>query len=79
MPLPDAPTCPKCKTNDGVRAILYGMPSEWPDESLYKIGGCIVGFQDPQWECVTCGWQVIPPLFDPWMLLDDEDATATDL
>jgi hypothetical protein len=33
------------------------MPSDWPDESKYYIGGCLVGENDPDYKCIICGWE----------------------
>ena len=46
--------CPVCKTNEGVREYLYGMPSEEPDPAKYVIGGCLVSDGMPDYKCITC-------------------------
>jgi hypothetical protein len=49
--------CPNCNSSDGVRTILWGMPSDWPDESKYYIGGCLMSENAPDYKCITCGWE----------------------
>jgi hypothetical protein len=49
--------CPTCLTATGVRKIIWGMPSEEPDESRYFIGGCLIDDQMPDYKCLTCGWE----------------------
>ena len=52
--------CPKCGFSP-VASILYGMPAY--DEELERrledkslvLGGCVVGYDDPKWECAGCG------------------------
>jgi hypothetical protein len=48
--------CPVCKSESGVRLILWGIPSEEPDESKYYIGGCLIEGEMPKYKCVKCGW-----------------------
>jgi hypothetical protein len=49
-------TCPTCKSDEGIRTILWGMPSEEPDESKYFVGGCVVEDHAPAYKCIDCGW-----------------------
>jgi hypothetical protein len=49
--------CPTCKSSDGVRIIIWGMPKEEPDESEYFIGGCLADNGMPDYRCITCGWE----------------------
>jgi rubredoxin len=49
--------CPNCNSNEGVRIILYGMPSEEPDPAIYTIGGCCISDEMPKFECINCGWK----------------------
>jgi hypothetical protein len=51
------PSCPTCKSSDGVRVILWGMPLDEPDESKYWIGGCLVNEGMPEYKCTDCGWE----------------------
>lgn len=44
--------CPVCKTTEGVRRYLYGMPSEEPDPAKYVVGGCLVSEDMPDYKCV---------------------------
>ncbi len=46
--------CPICKSIEGVRFYLYGMPSEEPDPKKYVVGGCLVSEDMPDYKCVTC-------------------------
>ena len=49
--------CPTCLKSTGVRKIIWGMPSEEPDESKHYIGGCLIDDQMPDYKCITCGWE----------------------
>ena len=62
-------TCPKCSSTEGVREILYGMPSEEPDLALYIVEGCVVERNHPTYRCITCGWERIKNRF----VYDEED------
>ena len=46
--------CPVCKTLDGVREFIYGMPSEEPDASKYVLGGCSISDEMPDYRCINC-------------------------
>ena len=47
------PPCPRCGGRS-VR-IYYGLLMGPPAaEGDYKLGGCLVGFGDPNWHCKTC-------------------------
>ena len=46
--------CPVCKSLEGVRLYLYGMPSEEPDPKKFVIGGCLVFEDMPDYKCITC-------------------------
>jgi DNA-directed RNA polymerase subunit RPC12/RpoP len=46
--------CPVCKSTEGVRLYLYGMPSEEPDPRKFVIGGCLVFEDMPDYKCITC-------------------------
>lgn len=52
------PTCPNCGSSH-VIPILYGYPSELGDETKYKIGGCMLREDNPEWYCKDCEseWQ----------------------
>lgn len=52
--------CPNCRSDQGIRKIIFGMPSGPLDESKYLIGGCCVTDNDPTHECTKCGWQKMP-------------------
>jgi len=45
--------CPVCKSAEGVRRYLYGMPSEEPDPAKFVIGGCLVSDDMPDYKCIT--------------------------
>ena len=49
--------CPACKSPDGIREILYGIPIRPLDEEKYTLGGCFVTDEDPTRRCIQCGWQ----------------------
>ena len=49
--------CPACKSLDGVREIVYGLPIEPLDEAKYATGGCCITEEDPTRRCIQCGWQ----------------------
>jgi hypothetical protein len=46
--------CPICKSSEGVREYLYGMPIEEPDETKYVVGGCVIYDDMPDLKCITC-------------------------
>ena len=50
-------TCPRCGA-DGPLRIAYGYPSHEMMEAAQRqelvLGGCIVGFGSPTWECWNC-------------------------
>jgi hypothetical protein len=46
--------CPVCKSVEGVRLYLYGMPSEEPDPTKFAIGGCLISEDMPDYKCITC-------------------------
>ena len=49
--------CPKCKSSSGVREIIYGFPSEEPNEEVFAVGGCTVSENDPSKICIECGYE----------------------
>lgn len=49
--------CPTCKSLDGVREIVYGLPIEPLDEEKYATGGCCISDEDPTRTCIECGWK----------------------
>jgi len=46
--------CPVCKSSDGVREYLYGMPIQPVDESRYVLGGCVIFDDMPDYKCLNC-------------------------
>jgi hypothetical protein len=46
--------CPVCKTSEGIREYIYGLPIEEPDESKYIFGGCLVFEDMPDYKCLKC-------------------------
>ena len=50
--------CPNCHRPEGVREILWGMPSFDEDLDKYWIGGCCVPERLwPKWHCDLCDYQ----------------------
>jgi hypothetical protein len=49
--------CPKCLSSEGIRLILWGMPSEEPDMDKYYLGGCTSEGHWSKYKCVGCGWE----------------------
>ena len=49
--------CPSCLSDESVRTILWGMPSEEPDPSEFAVGGCCIEENMPEMKCIKCGWQ----------------------
>ena len=49
--------CPNCKSSDGMRIYIWGMPAGEPDESKYVLGGCTIIGDEPKYKCVTCEWE----------------------
>jgi hypothetical protein len=49
--------CPSCNSKDGLREIIYGLPSQPIDESKYAIGGCCPPNFPPIWTCINCKWE----------------------
>ena len=50
-------SCPECSGQKGLRRILYGLPDGPPDPSLFQLGGCCVSENDPDFTCISCGWE----------------------
>ena len=46
--------CPVCKSKEGVREYLYGLPMEQPDPTKFVSGGCCFSEDMPDYKCVTC-------------------------
>jgi len=70
--------CPKCGFSP-VASILYGMPAydeelerKLEDKSLV-LGGCVVGHEDPKWQCTGCGKEFYEwdDLRNPGLILDE--------
>ena len=55
--------CPACKQRAGVN-ILYGMPDpeafEMAARQEIALGGCCIGVEDPDRQCLICGheWHI---------------------
>lgn len=51
-----APPCPRCGASRALR-IIYGFPIG-PIEAVERgeatLGGCVVGFDSPRWQCRVC-------------------------
>lgn len=43
-----------CCSSDRLMDVLYGEPSERPDESRYILGGCCIDEYSHNWECPKC-------------------------
>ena len=56
--------CPEC--GGKVVRIVYGMPGpglmQDADDGKVLLGGCCIGFNDPDRGCVDCEWVDHPPL-----------------
>lgn len=52
--------CPKCGSKD-ILDIVYGMPSYYlfkeAEENKVVLGGCVIGFNDPEFHCNNCGFE----------------------
>jgi len=63
------PPCPTCASTDVIR-IVYGEPSYemWEAEQRgeIRLGGCFVGLESPDYECMGCGSAL------PWVADDDD-------
>jgi hypothetical protein len=46
--------CPVCKSTDGVRTYIYGLPSEEPDPAFFAVGGCLIEDDMPDFKCIKC-------------------------
>ena len=87
MPAEDEPVttrtplrpCPQCGSTDAIR-IAYGYPTfemgEAADRGEIRLGGCVIGPESPDYECLRCNAQL------PWVAVDtepvDEDAPRQD-
>jgi predicted RNA-binding Zn-ribbon protein involved in translation (DUF1610 family) len=49
--------CPDCGQKNSLREIFYGLPDGPPDPTVYRLGGCCISEDDPELNCVHCGWQ----------------------
>lgn len=49
--------CSKCGSTH-IKRVIYGMPDfETMNEAKYIYAGCVVGDDDPQYQCADCGKQ----------------------
>jgi DNA-directed RNA polymerase subunit RPC12/RpoP len=46
--------CPICKSAEGVRLYLYGLPIGEQDPKKYVIGGCLIFDDMPDYKCLSC-------------------------
>ncbi len=64
------PPCPRCGSTDSIR-IAYGLPgldmAEAEERGEIRLGGCLVGPESPDFECLGCGAAL------PWVAADDDD------
>ena len=62
------PPCPTCGSTDAIR-IIYGLPTmeafEASQRGEFALGGCMVGPESPDYECLCCGNGL------PWVAPDD--------
>ncbi len=55
--------CPKWQSVQ-IADILYGRPSSseelWKkiDEGQIVLGGCLISYKNPEWQCVECGTKI---------------------
>jgi hypothetical protein len=49
--------CPKCESQEKVRKILWGMPSEDVDLDEYFIGGCLMDSNPAKYICIACDYE----------------------
>jgi hypothetical protein len=53
------PHCPKCKAEETVIPIVYGLPGERVAKATAQgkadFGGCVVTGSEPEWYCTFCG------------------------
>ena len=63
------PPCPRCGSTDSIR-IAYGYPgqemAEAAERGEIRLGGCMVGPESPDYECLGCGAAL------PWVAADDD-------
>jgi len=61
---PELRTCPRCREKVTPLRIVYGYPTgetfERAARGEIRLGGCVVGFEDPEFCCPACG------AFLPW-------------
>ena len=48
--------CPECGEKGPLLEILYGLLAGEPDSDKFIVGGCVVGFNQPEVSCGECGW-----------------------
>ena len=63
------PRCPHCGSPDAIR-IAYGYPSfgmsQAANRGEIRLGGCVIGPESPDFECLGCGAAL------PWIASDDD-------
>ena len=63
------PPCPRCGSTDAIR-IAYGYPgldmAEAEERGEIRLGGCVIGPESPDFECLGCGAAL------PWVAADDD-------
>ncbi len=56
-------SCPACGS-PRIARILYGLPGFSKDlegalsQGTVTLGGCLVTWDDPEWECLECGQKI---------------------
>ena len=61
------PPCPRCGASEALR-IVYGLPTneafEAAERSEFRLGGCVIEEESPDFECGRCGAAL------PWIAHD---------
>jgi hypothetical protein len=52
-----ARNCPMCDHQSGLRRIVYGLVTGPPDPAVYRLGGCCISDNAPDFTCIKCGWE----------------------
>jgi hypothetical protein len=49
--------CPNCGSHNGVKEIIYGLPSQPINDDDYVLGGCCITDSDPTKVCRECDFE----------------------
>jgi hypothetical protein len=59
LPRSQSAVCPHCRKPLKLVPIVYGYPApetfDAADRGELVVAGCLVGDNDPQWACASCG------------------------